>query len=479
MPGATSRNRDASWIDGESHADFQLPGSFGPGTRWSWVLLAAILALTGCGGETGRGREAPPNLLLITIDTARADYIGCYGMQDAQTPHMDALAAAGIQFLRNISTSQCTNPSHASILTGLYLARHTVYDNETPLPESSKTIAEICQAAGYHTLGAVSARHLNPGNSNFGQGLDTFLTCEPVELKAGERNETFLRELRRVAAKPPFFAWVHYFDPHGHYTPPAPYDTLHAVGDVHEPLPPRKSMEIGPAKQRDLIDPDEFIALYKGEISYLDSEIGKVLTVLDGLGVADDTIVVLVSDHGESMTEKDIYFCHAGMYNQVLHVPLIMRWPGHIPAGSRVKSVTSSVDVFPTLLSLMSLSDVELDISGKSMEPVFEHPEAIVHEAVFSEAVRGVIRSVHYKGYKYMKPYPSDWALKEARLYRPFEDYWEEKDLIDHEAGRAGQLETLLDNWLTAAQGKALPAVEDHELDAKTKEALKSLGYVN
>ena len=98
---------------------------------------------------------------------------------------------------------------------------------------------------------------------------------------------------------------------------------------------------------------------------------------------------------------------------------------------------------------------------------------------MFSEAVRGVIRSVHYNGYKYMKPYPSDWALKAARLYRPFEDYWEEKDLIDHETGRAGRLEMLLDNWLTAAQEKALPAVEDHELDAKTKEALKSLGYVN
>ncbi len=448
-----------------------------PSILLSTILVGSLLLigslLTGC------GRHESPNLLLITIDTTRADYIGCYGMSDMQTPYMDRLAAEGTLFLHNITPSQCTNPAHASILTGLYLARHTVYDNETPLPGSARTLAEVLKENGYATLAAVSARHLNPENSNFSQGFDTLLTCEPVELRAGKRNETFLPELRRFASRAPFFAWVHFFDPHGRYAPPAPYDTLHAPGDEHDVMPPRKSMEIGPSKRSDLIDPDTFIALYKGEISYVDSEIGRLLALLDELGIADDTIVVLVADHGESMTEKNIYFCHAGIYNQVLHVPLIMRWPNHIPAGHRVRSLTTSVDIYPSLLSLMSLNAPTAGLSGQDLSPAFRDPGAEIHQAVFSEAVHGAIRAVYSRGYKYAKPYPIDWALKEERLYRGFDDYWEKHDLKDDEPAKIKELAALLKGWLTAAQAKALAAEEDHEVDAKTREALKSLGYID
>jgi arylsulfatase A-like enzyme len=434
-----------------------------------------IMALLGC------GQKISPNVLLITIDTTRADYIGCYGMSDVQTPHMDQLAAEGTLFMHNVAPSQCTNPSHASVLTGLYLARHTVYDNETPMPDTAVSLAEVLQSEGYVTLAAVSARHLNPINSNFSQGFDTLLTCEPVELKAGERNETFLPELRRVAAQPPFFAWVHYFDPHGPYAPPAPYDTLYAPADQFDPMPPRKTMEIGADKHREIIDPDDYVALYKGEISYLDSEIGRILALLDELELTEDTIVVLVADHGESMTEKDIFFCHAGMYNQVLHVPLIMRWPGRIPPGHRVRSVTSLVDIYPTLLSLASLSasSATSDLSGHDLTPTFKNPAAEIHSAVFSEAARGAIRAVYAQGYKYAQPYPVDWALKEPVLYRTFADYWEEQDLKVNESDRTREMTALLAGWLEAAQSRALPASEDHVLDAKTKEALKSLGYID
>lgn len=434
-----------------------------------------------CSGLVGCGQDISPNVLLITIDTTRADYLGCYGMSDVQTPHLDRLAEEGTLFLHNVAPSQCTNPSHASILTGLYLARHTVYDNETPLPENAQSLAEVLQDKGYVTLAAVSARHLNPVNSNFSQGFDTLLTCEPIELKAGERNETFLPELRRVAAQPPFFAWVHYFDPHGTYDPPAPYDTLYAPEGDFEPMPPRKSMEIGSDRQRELIDPDDYVALYKGEITYLDTEIGRVLAVLDELELADDTIVVLVADHGESMTEKDIYFCHAGVYNQVLHVPLIMRWPERIPRGHRVQAVTSSVDIFPTLLSLLSIPSPasEAGVSGQDLAPTFKDPQAEIHQAVFSEAVGGVIRAVYAQGYKFARPYPIDWALREEVLFRTFEDYWEEQDLKNQESNRSAELAALLEGWLAVAQSHALPASEEHTVDAKTKEALKSLGYID
>ena len=129
--------------------------------------VVALLVLTpalfpGCSDSV------PPNVLLLTLDTTRADYIGCYGITDVETPVIDALAAAGTRFARNVSASQCTNPAHASILTGLYVARHQVYDNETPMSEAARTLTEVLQDQGYATLGAVSARHLNPGNSGFG-----------------------------------------------------------------------------------------------------------------------------------------------------------------------------------------------------------------------------------------------------------------------------------------------------------------------
>jgi arylsulfatase A-like enzyme len=450
-----------------------------PGRRKPIILAllvaAAGVTLFGCSEDAREGR---PNVLLITIDTLRADYVGSYGSPDVQTPHMDQLAAQGVQFQRNVAPSQCTNPSHASILTGLYLARHRVVDNQTPLPKGALTLAEILKTAGYETLAAVSARHLNPGVSRFDQGFDAFLDCEPVELTAGRRNEAFLHRLRQIADRP-FFAWVHYFDPHGDYAPPPPYDTRYPVTDRFPEIPYRKSMDVEVRDPSQSVDPDRKIALYKGEISYLDAEIGEVLAALERLKIADRTLVVLVADHGESMTEKDIFFCHAGMYNQVLHVPLVMRFPGVIPAGTKVDALTSSIDILPTVLDLLGLAEATPEVSGRSLKPALFQPDARIHDAVFSEAADGVIRAVYADGYKYVKPYPHDWSMPEDRLFRAFTDYREERDLKHEEEGRVVQLQTLLDSWLAEEERRALDSDGEHELDAETEEALRSLGYID
>ena len=163
------------------------------------ITLAVLISLAGC------ARDERPNVLLITLDTTRADYLGCYGQTGARTPVMDGLAADGVQFMHNISPSQCTNPAHTSILTGLYLARHGVYDNRTALSSHAVTLAEVFADQGYATLAAVSAHHLNPGNSAFDQGFDSFLECDPIQITAGERNEGLLPALQDLAGKP-FFA---------------------------------------------------------------------------------------------------------------------------------------------------------------------------------------------------------------------------------------------------------------------------------
>jgi arylsulfatase A-like enzyme len=442
-------------------------------------VLAALALLATLAGTPGCGRDERPNVLLITLDTTRADYLGCYGKEGARTPVLDGLAAEGVLFERAVSPSQCTNPAHASILTGLYPARHGVYDNATSLSEQAVTLAEALRDAGYATLGAVSARHLNDENSRFGQGFETFLDCEPIELAAGERNASLLPALRALAGRP-FLAWVHYYDPHGDYSPPPPYDTLHEPGDDFAPIASNKTMDIRAGRKPGTeIDPDAVIALYRGEISYLDMEIGRLLATLAEMGEADNTLVVVIADHGESMMEKDVRFCHAGMYNQVLHVPLLMRWPGHLPAGRRVESLVSSADIHPTVLALLGIGSASPDLSGRDLRRAIRDPRAVIHAAIFSESVEGRIRAVHQGEEKYIKPYPRDWSVTEPHLFRPFADYAEERELRTELPGRVRELDALLEEWLRGAQARCLPPNEDEGLDEKTAEALRALGYIN
>ena len=438
-------------------------------------VVGLSLLLLGCLA----GCSEPPNLLLITLDTTRADFIGCYGKNQVLTPRIDALAHEGTLFTRAIAPSQCTNPSHASILTGLYLAHHNVYDNETPLSGKARTLAEVLKERGYATLAAVSARHLNPGNSNFGQGFDVFLESEDHQMRAGARNRGLFEELKRIASQEkPFFAWVHYFDPHGTYDPPDPYARLYPREMDHDPILPREYMNIGPLRRAESVDPDEMIALYKGEISYLDAQIGALLDLLSTMNLEERTLVILTADHGESLTEKDIYFCHAGMYNEVLHVPLIMRLPGVIPAGSQALSLVSPVDIFVTALEILGVG-ATADLDGKDLTPAFLDPDARIHEYVVSEAVKGVIRVLHSGDMKYVRPDGAEWSMPEDHLYRPFTDYDERIDLKEVQSEVAARMAGFLDRWIEEARGEALPRETPGPVDAKTRESLKALGYVD
>lgn len=437
-------------------------------------LLIYLVFQSGCGQRA----VEPPNILLITMDTVRADYIGCYGSPDVKTPTIDKLAYSGVQFMRAVAPSQCTNPSHASMLTGLYPTLHQVKDNRTPLTNEALTLAEILKEKGYSTLGAVSARHLDSTHSNFGQGFDCFLDCHKNQLTAVERNRLFLQELEKISAGT-FFAWVHYYDPHGDYAPPPPYDAMYPVGADYEPVPPQKNMNLSPHIKAKPVDPDVIIPRYKGEISFLDEQIGAVIGFLEKKKLTGKTLIIVVADHGESMTEKGIYFCHAGMYNPVLHIPLVMSMPGTLPGKVRVNSVVSGLDIFPTVLEMAGVKYVADRVDGRSLKPMFSNPGHQNHKVVISEAVDCVIRAIYKDGYKFIKPYPRDWAAKEKQLFRPWEDYREDDDLKFKKAQVAKRLEIRLKNWLKAAGRKKLSSRRHEKLDKKTAEALKSLGYID
>jgi len=441
---------------------------------FKYLFILFLIFPPGC-----RDGEDPgtPNVLLISLDTTRADYLGCYGSPDVSTPNMDRLASSGVTFMRTIAPCQCTNPSHASMLTGLYPAVHGVYDNQTRLADDVLTLAEILDSRGYATLAAVSARHLNPENANFVQGFDTFLSCDPIELDAQARHQAFFKKLRKISDRS-FFAWIHYFDPHGDYAPPPPYHRLYPEGSNFDPVKARGSMNHNREEKSGFVDPDAVIPLYKGEISFLDEQIGRLLDFLEEIRADQNTLVILAADHGESMTEKDIYFCHAGLYNSVIHVPMIMALPGKIPEGVQVHSLTSLVDIFPTALDILGYPHDGKGIHGKSLVPAFSNPGYEAHEFIICEAVNGVIGGLYMDGYKYIKPYTKDWAVREAHLFEPFGDYEEAVDLKDEEEEIARQMERFLDGWLIEAKRKAFKSRYRKNLDKKMSEALKALGYI-
>ena len=254
--------------------------------------LLSVLLVSNCGNSPETPKPIPkPNVLLITIDTTRADYLGCYGSPDVKTPVMDQLAGKGVQFMKNITAAGITNPSHVSIMTGLYAAHHNVYNNETRLAEEALTLAEVFKKEGYATFGAISARWLRSDNCNLGQGFDTFLGCDAYHLIAKDRNQELYEAFSTVNR--PFFAWVHYFDPHGPYTPPPPYNIKYQPGSKFDPIPPSDRMDLSKELYKEeFIDPDRLIAQYKGEISYLDEEIGKLLKYLEENGKRKNTLIV-------------------------------------------------------------------------------------------------------------------------------------------------------------------------------------------
>lgn len=304
------------------------------------AALAAALLLAGCGAR-------PPNVLLITLDTTRADRLGCYGYPQAVTPALDRLAREGARFREAVAVAPITLPTHATLLTGLHPPEHGLHDNNLGrLPDQVPTLAESFQAAGYQTGAVVAFLVLHPrygldrGFASYSApGVDERIqrlmeTPPPLQAddvpapyrRAGEVGEAALQWLRRRRGRAPWFLWVHFYDPH---TP------LHwnrqAVGGA-------------------------FAHPYDAEVALMDQQIGRLLQHLDDTGEARRTLVVAVGDHGESLGDHGEPMHGFMLYESTLRVPLIVRYPGTIPAGLVCTSPVSQVQVPPTLLDLAGVA---------------------------------------------------------------------------------------------------------------------------
>ena len=296
----------------------------------------------------------PPNVLLITLDTTRADHLGCYGYDRKTSPHLDRLAAEGTRFTDAMTQAAVTPVSHASILTGQNPYTHGLRvmhgASQNRLPDANITLAEALRDAGYQTAAFVSAF---PVTRRFGldQGFETFdqdfIVDAPEAIVSDtgvvntNRNQrradrTSDRAIRWLGhARAPFFLWLHYFDPHDvKLLPPRAFVRAHARGgDTPE------------AQLRDL---------YDVEILYMDTQIGRVLDTLRQTGRLDDTLVIVTSDHGEGLGDHN-WWTHGILYQEQIHAPLILRGP-RVPAGRVVRSLVRSIDIMPTVLDLVGIA---------------------------------------------------------------------------------------------------------------------------
>ena len=312
-------------------------------TRRPWLLVAAPLVLAAIGAGVWLIRRPPPNVLLVTIDTLRADHVGAYGYSAAATPVLDELAHRGVRFASVESAAPLTGPSHATILTGQYPPRHGVRENVSFLLEPGQTtLATRLRRRGYHTGAFVGAYPVAAG-FGFGQGFDHFsegLHANPgigqgAERPANEVADAAVDWLR--AAAPPFFAWVHFYDPHAPYAPPPPF------------------------RERFADRP------YDGEIAFTDEQLGRVVGALREAGHAEDTLVLVLADHGEGLREHEEAGHGILIYESTLRVPLIVSGPG-VPRGLVVNDAVGTVDVVPTLLALLGL-EAPADLPGRSLRP--------------------------------------------------------------------------------------------------------------
>jgi len=364
-------------------------------TRLSIAVLVCVhFALSACAGGAADHRS----VVLITVDTLRADRLGCYGFDAQTSPNLDALAAGGVLFERAVAASGVTAPSHASIMTSLYARRHSIgpRNGSTRLLDEI-TLAGIFREAGYETAAFVSNVVLKRRI-----GLDTGFQVYDDELSSPVRNRPLLVErvaeltTRRAIAwlKRPretrFFLWVHYQDPHGPYDPPEGFlDRLpYRPPPDEEPLPvlDKQHGEGGiPAYQviGEMRLPSRYRHRYAGEVLYADHWIGELLRAVRAMEGGDETIVLLTADHGESFGEGNFYFAHGHTTTPDLtHVPFILAAPELAP--ERRAELVSHVDVMPTLLELAGHRPPRF-AQGIALGPFLRSGEPLPDRVVFSD----------------------------------------------------------------------------------------------
>lgn len=339
------------------------------------------------------------NLLIVSVDTLRADHLGCYGSTRGTSPHIDALAARGVLFERAISTAPWTLPSYGTLFSGMEVAKHrcgvipgreSVWGRDVEVAKQVlseglradvRTLAERLAHEHFRTAGFYSNTFLNP-NSGLDRGFETYVYYQYNASAGVDLAEQWIED----HAREPWFVFLHLMDPHAPYAPPAPYDEQFAHRSVEslESYPPdTDALRATPPSQelRQLL-----VDLYDGEIAFTDAQIGRLFGHLEEIGELENTIVVFHADHGEEFWDHGGYEHGHDLYDELLHVPLIVVRPGEAKPGTRVAARVSTADILPSILEILHVESSG-DLDGKSLVPLLTTGAGADRDFV-SESVR-------------------------------------------------------------------------------------------
>ena len=425
----------------------------------------------------GRGANAPPNVLLVAVDTLRADALGAWGRRPTVTPALDALAAQSDVFLDAFSTSNSTNPSFSSIHTGLYVQHHGVRDLQTPLPALHVTLAERFASAGFDTHAVLSAQHLDNVGSGLGQGFAT--VDEAVDHSAGRLAVDQAIEWLQRPRRKPFFLWVHLFDPHTPHMPPAPFALGQRAAAPYglSPVASWVSFRSGGLRPFRIPSLAADRDLYLGEVAYADREIDRLLGLLESRGQLVDTLVAFVADHGENLEDHGLFYRHAGLWDTTTHVPLMIRWPDRAahggstpPKGRRLRGLVQTIDLYPTLLAAAGLRPDPTD--GRDLRTILERGRG-GRPAVFAEQADGQGAAVRTKSWRYFVSVASHLVPAGSYLYDLERDPGELTNLAGKGRHEEAELRATLNRW--RRDGK--PAAPRSKLTPEEEAALRALGY--
>lgn len=329
------------------------------------LTVLCLLALS-CGGD-----QRPLNVVIIAVDTLRPDHLGCYGYRRDTSPAIDKLADQSALFENAVSQSPWTLPSFGSIFTSLYPSQHGAMSAVSKMRESFPTLATILSDRGYATGAIVNASVLKP-EYGMNRGFEYY---DPTPLRGRLADGTTRDALAWIDENldRPFLLFAHYFDPHEPYAPPPPYSTRYRgaydgpIGEefvLHDHFPQVQGVDFDDLKRLSGADWDQIRALYDGEIAFTDSQIGLLLEGLSERGLAENTLVIFLADHGEEFYEHGGFGHGHALYDEVIHVPLMVRLPGSVPEGKRIDRQVRMIDVMPTILDFL---DIEI---GNHMEGV-------------------------------------------------------------------------------------------------------------
>lgn len=451
--------------------------------------LAVTLLISGCGrGEEAqspglRGMATGWNVVLISVDTVRADRLGAYGYAERpSSPHIDALLASGVSFQRAVAPRALTWPSMASVLTGLYPTGHGLIANGYEFSDATRTLPKILGAAGYQT-GAVLSNMCQANH----QGWESFRCTGGNDTRV---NRVAKQWIDGIEGDRPFFLWAHYFGAH------APYYNggivaRRVLDKYYEGPIAAKKNALNRVMREDIelgeSDLAQLNAVYDAAVMGTDQFVGELLDYLRESGRLQNTLIVFVADHGEDLYQHNGYLYHAcSVYQSSLHVPLGFAAPGVIPAAGQVSQTVELIDVLPTMLELLGLESA-VEVHGSSLLAYLERPDSGGEgKPAFSEYDDTRIRTVQVGDWKLVDNpdaelpvcfagVPEDfYPIAEVELYNLLEDPGETVNLASKYPERVAEMRALIQQRFAS-----LPRnIEPQEIPEELREELEALGYV-